>query len=243
VVEWTPPRPDFHPLPDGSVELVAEGYEIDGRPGALRLPFISALVAIPPGTSPTLRILSAQTTVIPLPAPLAVAPEPVGVIRDEDGHPVGPAFAPAPRTLPSPPAPVVLEEVGTVRGVRLARLTFYPALPERDRLQFYQHIRVEIRFSGEKRSGLTGDDPILAQVRRAVLNPQDALVAQDLSRPVAQDSSCSPQDKSYATANVAQDLSCTVAQDLSCPVAQDSSCSPQDKSYATANVAQDYPAP
>ena len=231
VVEWAPPRPDFRPLPDGSVELVAEGYEIDGRPGALRLPFTSALVAIPPGTSPTLRVLSAQTTVIPLPAPLAVAPEPVGVIRDEDGHPVGPAFAPAPRTLPPPPAPVVLEEVGTVRGVRLARLTFYPALPERDRLQFYQHIRVEIRFSGEKRSGLTGDDPILARVRRAVLNPQDALAAQDLSRPVAQDSSCSPQDKSYATANV--------AQDLYCPVAQDSSCSPQDKSYATANVAQD----
>ena len=216
VVEWAPPRPDFRPLPDGSVELVAEGYEIDGRPGALRLPFTSALVAIPPGTSPTLRVLSAQTTVIPLPAPLAVAPEPVGVIRDEDGHPVGPAFASAPRTLPPPPVPVVLEEVGTVRGVRLARVTFYPALPERDRLQFYQHIRVEIRFSGEKRSGLTGDDPILARVRRAVLNPQDALVAQDLSRPVAQDSSCSPQDKSYATANVAQDLSCTVAQDLSC---------------------------
>jgi hypothetical protein len=216
VVEWAPPRPDFRPLPDGSVELVAEGYEIDGRPGALRLPFTSALVAIPPGTSPTLRVLSAQTTVIPLPAPLAVAPEPVGVIRDEDGRPVGPAFAPASRTLPSPPAPVVLEEVGTVRGVRLARLTFYPALPERDRLRFYQHIRLEIRFSGEKRSGLTGDDPILARVRRAVLNPQDALVAQDLSRPVAQDSSCSPQDKSYATANVAQDLSRTVAQDLSC---------------------------
>ena len=231
VVEWAPPRPDFRPLPDGSVELVAEGYEIDGRPGALRLPFTSALVAIPPGTSPSLRVLSAQTTVVSLPAPLAVAPEPVGVIRDEDGRPVGPAFAPASRALPPPSAPVVLEEVGTVRGVRLARLTFYPALPEGDRLRFYRHIRVEIRFSGEKWSGLTGDDPILARVRRAVLNPQDALVAQDLSRPVAQDSSCSPQDKSYATANVAQDLSRTVAQDLS--------CSPQDKSYATADVAQD----
>ena len=208
VVEWTPPRPDVRPLPDGSVELVAEGYEIDGRPGALRLPFTSALVAIPPGTSPTLRVLSAQTTVIPLPAPLAVAPEPVGVIRDGDGHPVGPAFVPASQTLPPPPAPVVLEEVGTIRGVRLARLTFYPALPEGDRLRFYRHIRVEIRFSGEKRSGLTGDDPLLERVRRAVLNPQDALVAQD--------SSCPSPDKSGATADVAQDLSCPVAQDLSC---------------------------
>ena len=208
VVEWTPPRPEFRPLPDGSVELVAEGYEIDGRPGALRLPFTSALIAIPPGTSPTLRVLSAQTTVIPLPAPLAVAPEPVGVIRDGDGRPVGPAFAPAPRTLPPPSAPVVLEEIGNVRGVRLARLIFYPALPEGDRLRFYQHIRVEIRFSGEQRSALTGDDPILARVRRAVLNPQDAFVAQD--------SSCPSPDKSGATADVAQDLSCPVAQDLSC---------------------------
>jgi len=224
VVEWTPPRPDVRPLPDGSVELVAEGYEIDGRPGALRLPFTSALVAIPPGTSPSLRVLFAQTTVIPLPAPLAVVPEPVGVIRDEDGRPVGPAFAPASQTLPPPPAPVVLEEVGTVRGVRLARLTFYPALPEGDRLRFYRHIRVEIRFSGEKRSGLTGDDPILEQVRRAVLNPQDALVAQDLS--------CD-----------AQDSSCNVAQDSSCTVAQDSSCPPPDKSGATADVAQDLSCP
>ena len=229
VVEWTPPRPEFRPLPDGSVELVAEGYEIDGRPGAPRLPFTSALVAIPPGTSPSLRVLAAQTTVIPLPAPLAVAPEPLGVIRDEDGRPVGPAFAPAPRTLPPPSAPVVLEEVGTVRGVRLARLTFYPALPEGDRLRFYRHIRVEIRFFGEKRSGLTGDDPILARVRRAVLNPQDALVAQD--------SSCPSPDKSGATADVAQDLSCGVAQDSSCTVAQDSSCTVAQDSSCT--VAQD----
>jgi ATP-binding cassette subfamily C protein CydCD len=70
--------------------------------------------------------------------------------------------------------------------------------------------------------------------------PQDesyatAGVAQDLSRPVAQDLSCSPQDESYATAGVAQDLSRPVAQDLS--------CSPQDESYATAGVAQDLSRP
>ena len=46
---------------------------------------------------------------------------------------------------------------------------------------------------------------------------------------VAQDLSCSPQDESYATAGVAQDLSRPVAQDLSCP--------PQDESYATAGTA------
>ena len=46
---------------------------------------------------------------------------------------------------------------------------------------------------------------------------------------VAQDLSCPPQDESYATAGVAQDLSRPVAQDLS--------CSPQDESYATAGTA------
>lgn len=185
IVEWTPPLPDFRPLPDGSVGLVVKGYEIDERPGALRLPLTSALIAVPAGATPSLRILSAQTTVIPLPAPLAVAPEPVGVIWDEEGHPMGPAYAPKSQTVRSPSSPVTLEDIGTVRGVRLARLTFYPALPEGERLRFYRHIRVEIRFSGETWPGLTGDDPILAQVRRAVLNPPHAIPTPSSAQPVA----------------------------------------------------------
>ncbi len=184
IVEWTPPPPDFRPLPDGSVELVAEGYEIDGRPGALRLPLTSALIAVPPGATPSLRILSARTAVIPLPAPLAVAPEPVGVIRDDEGRPVGPAYAPAIQTVRPPSSPVALEEVGTVRGVRLARLTFYPALPERDHLRFYRYVRVEVRFSGGAQPGVSGDDPLLSTVRRAVLNPQHAVPAASAARPV-----------------------------------------------------------
>ena len=183
-MEWTPPLPVFRPLPDGSVKVVAEGYEIDERPGALRLPLTSALIAVPPGATPSLHILSARTTVIPIPAPLAMAPEPVGVIRDEEGHPIGPAYDPKSQTVRPPSTPVTLEEIGTVRGVRLARLTFYPALPEGNRLRFYRYIRVEIRFSGETWPGRTGDDPILAQVRRAVLNPQHAVPAPSDARPM-----------------------------------------------------------
>ncbi|MGC9083340.1 MAG: C25 family cysteine peptidase [Anaerolineae bacterium] len=177
IVEWTPPPPDFRPLPEGTVELVVEGYEIDERPGALRLPFTSSLIAIPPGATTSLRILSARTTVIPLPAPLAVAPEPVGAIQGEEGRPLGPAFAPSAQTVPAPSIPVALEEIGTVRGVRLARLTFYPILPEGDHLRFYRHVQVEVRFSGGGQPALSGDDPLLSAVRRAVLNPPHAIPA------------------------------------------------------------------
>ncbi len=180
VVEWTSPPLDFRPLPDGSVELAAGDYEIDTRPGASRLPFTSTLIALPPGAVPSLRILSAETTTVPLPGPLAVAPQPVGVIRDRDGHPVGPAFAPASLRLPSPSAPVVLEEVGTVRGVRLARLTFYPALPDGGRLRLTQRVRVGVRWTETAESARarpSPDDPLLQAVRRAVLNPQDVTPA------------------------------------------------------------------
>lgn len=186
IVEWTPPLPDFRPLPDGSVELVAEGYEIDERPGALRLPFTSSLIAIPPGASISLRILSAQTTIIPLPAPLAIAPEPIGVVWDE-GYPAGPAYAPTTRAIHPLSTPVTLEEIGTARGVRLARLIFYPALPEGESLRFFRYLRVEVRFSGGATfisSSSSGSDPLLAGVRRAVLNPQHAISALPAAWPV-----------------------------------------------------------
>lgn len=185
VVEWTSPPLDFRPLPDGSVEVVAGDYEMDARPGAPRLPFTSTLTALPPGAVPSLQILSAETTTVPLPGPLAVAPQPVGVIRDRDGHPVGPAFAPASLHLPPPPAPVVLEEVGTVRGVRMARLTFYPAVPDGGRLRLTRHVRVEVRWTRTAESAHarpSSDDPLLQAVRRAVLNPQDVVPASPQNR-------------------------------------------------------------
>ncbi len=190
VVEWTPPLPDFRPLPDGSVELVAEGYEIDERPGALRLPFASSLIAVPPGATISLRILSARTTVIPLPAPIAVAPEPIGVVWNE-GYPAGLAYAPATRAIQPPSTPVILEEIGTARGVRLARLIFYPALPKGRNLQFFRHIRVEVRFSGGTGAGVSSDDPLFSALRRAVLNPQHAIPAPSTARPAAE--ALSPQ--------------------------------------------------
>jgi hypothetical protein len=184
----TAPPPTFRPLPDGSVEVAAGDFEVDGRPGAPRLPFTSTLIALPPGAVPQLRILSAETYTVSLPGPLAVAPQVVGVERDALGVPIGPRLAPAEMTVPPPSRMVLLEEVGIVRGVRLARLTFYPALPVGDHLQVTRRLRVEVRW---KETGAaagarpSSGEPLLQAVRRAVLNPQDVLPRRPSPRPAS----------------------------------------------------------
>ncbi|MFN3762396.1 MAG: C25 family cysteine peptidase [Anaerolineae bacterium] len=181
VVEWTAPVPDLRPLPDGSVEVVAEGYEIDARPGALRLPFTSALIAVPPGTTPVLRVQSVETTTLPLPGPIAVAPRPEGILLDPEGLPIGLALAPA-DPLPPPAGPVVLEELGVMRGVRLARVAFYPAIPDGNRIVIYRHVRAEVVFVPPPSPTASGSTPSRRGwgediIRRAVINPQDVVPA------------------------------------------------------------------
>ncbi len=175
IVEWAPPLPQFRPLPEGTIELAVGDYEIDSRPGAFRLPFSSVLIAIPPGATPSLHVLSAEAVTIPLPAPLAVSPEPVEVMQDLEGQPIGYVFAPAAQTVPPPSAPLTLNEIGTLRGIRLARIVFYPALPEGNRLRFYRHIRAEVRLPGGRNIGplSSGHDPVLEMLRPLVLNPRD----------------------------------------------------------------------
>jgi len=209
-LEWVAPPVQVLPLGDGAVKIIAEGYLQTTQPGMPRLPFTSTLIALPPGVDPHLQILLAEETTRPLPGPLSLAPYPAGVIRDEKGLPVGGAFTPtsAPdqsmtgRTGGSQARQeqgeslVTLEEIGVVRGVRLARLTFYPALPEGDSLRLVRRLRVEIRWEptltphprpatpgipsllSEGRGG-RGEwgEGLLPLIRQAVLNPWDAIPA------------------------------------------------------------------
>lgn len=183
IVDWTVPLVEVQRLDDGTVAVTVEGYAQTAIPGAPRLPFTSTLIAIPPGASPSLRILTLEESVVPLPGPLAVSPRPEGVVRDQAGQPVGGAFAPATKALAGPTAPLAMEEAGIVRGVRLARVTFYPALAAGNRLRVIRHIRAEVIM--ERAEGLpegsparpSAQDPLLEVVRRAVLNPQDAIPA------------------------------------------------------------------
>lgn len=176
VVEWIAPPVEIQPLNDRTVAVVAEGCPQISQPGAPRLPFASVLIALPPGASPQLRLLSIEEVTQPLPAPVALAPRPEGVTRDSQGQPVGGAFAPAQAESPTTIlAPAVLEDVGTVRGVRLARLTFYPGRPEGNVLRITRRLQVEVRWSGRGETLLAALDPLLDLIRRQVLNPQDAI--------------------------------------------------------------------
>jgi hypothetical protein len=94
-LEWVAPPVRLLPASDGTVDVVAEGCARSEQPGEPRLPFASALIALPPGVEPSLRFLSVEETTLPLPAPLAAARQPEGAMRDGDGHPIGGTLAPA----------------------------------------------------------------------------------------------------------------------------------------------------
>jgi len=204
-IEWVVPSVWVRPLDDGTVNVVADGCAQMGQPGLPRLPFSSALVALPPGVSPHLRILSVEETALPLPAPVALAPWPEGVVRDEGGRPVGGDFVSHAKSgeIPAggggwsaPRAPAALEEIGVARGVRLARLVLYPALPEGETLRVVRRLHVEVSWEMSAYSspgpltpyspapgGLESPSynrkmaPPWGPVRWAVLNPWDAVAA------------------------------------------------------------------
>lgn len=175
VVAWQAPAVEIVPLDDGTVAVSAAGYDTREQPGVPRLPFTSTLIAIPPGAVPELRVLATVDEVRALDAPVARAAAPAGVVRDRAGTVVGGAFAPpaARAAPPAPQAPVALDEIGVMRGVRLARLTFTPARLEGRRLRIVRRLEVEIRWEAPA-PGLQAEaaDPLVELVRARVLNPQ-----------------------------------------------------------------------
>jgi hypothetical protein len=187
-LEWIAPSVQVQPLADGTVEVAAKDA-VNGAwaqtqyPGMPRLPFASALIALPPDAHPRLSFLSIEETAQSLPAPVALSPWPEGVLRDARGRPIGGTFAQTHARHPNvgqASQPVVLEEVGIVRGVRLARLTFYPALPEGQVLRLIQRLRVQVSWESlghQARSPSSLPDSFLEQVQQAVLNPWDAVPA------------------------------------------------------------------
>jgi len=207
LVEWRVPEAQLVTLAGGSTAVHLPGASQTARPGAPVLPFFSALVAVPPGALTTLSVVVLEETERPLPGALEVAPFAEGVQRDPAGHIIGgdyappmPGYAPAMPGTPAPSVtgePVVLEPVGVMRGVSLARLVFYPARPVevsgRTRLRVATRVRVSLTFSGQlddlpsaassdaassdtaSGDAASGDaaslDPVLAAVRAAVINP------------------------------------------------------------------------
>lgn len=198
ILEWRAPDARVAPREDGAWSVVLPGYSKSSRPGAPELPFASTWIALPPGATPTLRVLVAQETERPLPGPLALAPVPQGVRYDATGRPIGGEFTPATSAAQpvegdewSVDGPVVLEPAGLVRGVHLVRAVFYPVRPEGERLRITTYLRASITFGAANMGAATigaatigatappvsqslrqATDPILAALRSAVINPE-----------------------------------------------------------------------
>ncbi len=187
LVDWRAPEAQLVSRADGTTDVSLPGYSQTSQPGAPMLPFASVLVAVPLDAIPTVQVVLIEETDRPLPGPLALAPYPQGVQRDAAGQLIGGNYEPAlsvQSALSVQPVqsnasePVVLEPAGVMRGVRLARLVFYPARPigmfPEARLRVTTHVRVSITFAGQLQGNLpsrASPDPLLAALRRAVINP------------------------------------------------------------------------
>ncbi|MBN1666619.1 MAG: hypothetical protein JW862_06010 [Anaerolineales bacterium] len=187
LVDWRVPEANIMLLPDGTIDVQLPDTLQTTQPGAPQLPFISVLVAVPPGALPTLHVVLVEETDRSVSGPLALAPFPEGVQRDASGLPIGGSFSVAGDLSASAAVqlaqgsvadPVRLEPAGVVRGVTLARLVFYPARLVGDspqaHLRLTTYVRVALTFSGEVagQPWAASTDPLLTVLRSVVINPE-----------------------------------------------------------------------
>jgi hypothetical protein len=187
IAEWSAPEPALERLADGTVRISVPGYGTLARPGLPQLPVASFLIALPPGANPSLELQAVEERTLPLPGPLALAPQPQGVERDSEGNVIGGAFSmetPGVSEIPGVlPASVELEELGVLRGARLARLTFYPARPEGGSLRVTTRVRVAVHFNAptrtadDLRQAAFPSDVILDALKTVVVNPESVVAA------------------------------------------------------------------
>ena len=184
-LEWRATLPELTLRANGTVAVNIPGYAQTDTPDVPQLPLTSELVVLPPGARPTLEIIQAAETDLPLPGPLQLAPRPAGVQRDAEGRVIGGAFA-ASTATPCVDAqgcpenydqPVTLTLLGTMRGVSLARLSFSPVRPMADQLRITTHIQVVLKFNADASestisAAAAAVDPLLDVLKRSVINPE-----------------------------------------------------------------------
>ena len=175
LAEWTASPPVISEGLEGFSHIEIPGYELLNLPGVPRLPYSSVLVALPPDSDPVLEILVSSESKLPLQAPLVLGSQPAGVEVDSSGQVIGGAFTASNEEISGVDQVVTLEPIGILRGVHLARLSFFPVVPSGDNLRFTSTLKVEVNFGpvlqSSKFSKMT-PDPILDLVQSAVINPE-----------------------------------------------------------------------
>ncbi len=160
-ITWEIPPARLSTNAQGMLEVDIPGLEKGAVAGQPQLPVKYLLVALPPGGAPVVRIASQSSRVEPLSAPLALAPQASKApIVDESQPAEQKAILPA-----------QLEEVGIMRGVRLARLALRPVVAQGGQLVVYSQLRVEVDFGSAAAPTPVEGDAMLEQVAASVVNP------------------------------------------------------------------------
>jgi hypothetical protein len=171
----------------GEVEIRIPGYEQSAQPGEARLPSTSVLIALPRQANPVLEIQQTATDGFQLDGPLAVNPIQPGEQLQEDGTRVNRGDT-----------SLILEEIGSMRGVRLARLTFYPVHPNGNQVEWVSQLKATIHYQTAAPQTGVLNNALERMVQSQVVNPgqvETSLQANSPARPLI-----SSADTSNATA-------------------------------------------
>ncbi len=170
---WQLPAPEISVV-DGKTAVSMFGLEQVQGVGLPQLPTKSFLLALPVGAQPELIVANVVEEIRPYAAPLTIAPQPAGAEFDENGFPIGGEYIEA---VPQPFAKPIatLEEIGQMRGVRMARLNIYPVRPDGNLLKIAQSVQLSIQLSTpqsvNRLAAATELDEFTQMVSNIVINP------------------------------------------------------------------------
>jgi hypothetical protein len=176
--------------------LSVPGYAYNDQPGHPQLPLHGALLAIPPGAEPQVRILELEGDfvdgifdLVPVPR-LIVKYDPVSGFAEQQGSEWRKEKSIYSADALYPARLAVVESSGFIRDQRFLSLQVYPFQynPATQRLKHYPWLRVEISFSYPEgrlslmASGESGG-PFEAALRNTILNYESARGWRESSRP------------------------------------------------------------
>ena len=185
--DWDLPEPVIETLSDGAAQVSIAGFDYDNRPGSVRLPYRSFLIAIPPDSQPSLSIFTQDFEEQALPAALAKNPEPgaadfariASIDRDGLAGYTGKRLV-----EPSDTEPISLKVLGNMGDVRLARLTVRPVtIVDAGALQALTHLKVTVNFNAVAAATPEVQDPLVNQLRQEVINPLQVQARRDAGAP------------------------------------------------------------
>lgn len=176
-IRWQTPNVTWQSVDDASVVAELPGYTAQKQPGTPIVPFSSVLVALPNGISPLVEATYATPIPVSLSQPIGIAPNPQGVVVDQKGDVISGGYMAATLSDDFLSVPFTFEEVGTMRGTRLARVSFYPIqVHTLTQVSLISSLEVVLTFDNWQTHGQSGQknssDPLSESLAGLVINPQ-----------------------------------------------------------------------